>query len=508
MIHVMTAASLIGAVLAVLLGSYQWRRRGENELSGPLALAMFSGAWWAIMQAVVVWGHWEPARVGAAYAILPGVAVLVGCTVVYVLVLTGRQRRVTRRLMIVLGIHPAVMVLAITADPWLHLVYPTVGLDAGGRFAFEFGPIFWLHSAYSYGLLLMSALLLTLSLRPAVRGHRAVLAIALVALLLPLLGNTVLLLASGRGQLDLGPLLFLITAGLWSWVARYRARLDVVPVSTRDVLAALSDGVVVVDATGVIIDANPRGHELLARLRAKGAEPRTALGRSWEEVVDDRYLRLLAGVDQRLLVLDDSTVLDVRLERMHSSEGRSRGAVVVARDVTELERLREELAELAVRDTLTGLFNRRHLGPSLEAAVAAAEATGSPLSVVMLDVDRFKKVNDAHGHAVGDSVLEQVARLLAAGVRDEDVVARSGGEEFVLVLPGATEEQAVARAEALRARCSAHRFETTAGPLHVTVSLGVAEHRQGITADDLLIRADRSLYGAKAAGRDRVRVAV
>ncbi|MFW7414373.1 histidine kinase N-terminal 7TM domain-containing diguanylate cyclase [Demequina sp. SO4-18] len=508
MIHVMTLASLIGAVLAVGLGAYHWRRRAQNELSGPLALAMFCGAWWALMQAVVVWGRWDPARVGAAYAILPGLAVLVACTVVYALVLTGRHRRVTRRLMVFLSIHPAVIVLAIAADPWLRLVYPTVGENADGRFAIEFGPLFWFHSAYSYGLLLASAVLIALSLLRSVRGHRAIFAIALVALLLPLLGNTVLLLASGSGRLDPGPLLFLITAGLWSWVARYRARLDVVPVSTRDVLAALSDGVVVVDATGVIIDANPRGHDLLARLRAKGANTGTVLGRSWEAVVDDRYLRLLAGVDQRLLVLDDSTVFDVRLERMHSSEGRSRGAVVVARDVTELERLREELAELAVRDTLTGLFNRRHLGPSLEAAVAAAEASGSSLSVVMLDVDRFKQVNDAHGHAVGDAVLEQVARLLGAGVRDQDVVARSGGEEFVLVLPGASGAQAADRAEALRARCSAHEFETDAGPLHVTVSLGVAEYRHGITADDLLIQADRSLYEAKAAGRDRVRIAV
>ncbi|MDN4479943.1 histidine kinase N-terminal 7TM domain-containing diguanylate cyclase [Demequina muriae] len=502
----MTATSLVGAVLAVMLGTYHWRRRASNALSGPLALAMFCGAWWAVMQAVVVWGAWEPARVAAAYAILPGLAVLVACTVVFVLVLAGLERRVTRRLLILLAIHPVAILLAIAADPWLRLVFSAIGEDAAGRFVMEFGPVFWIHSTYSYGLTLMSAALLVRALLRSVRGHRAVLAIALAALLLPSFGNTLMLIAAERGQVDLGPLLFLITAGLWSWVAVYRARLGVVPVSTRDVLAALSDGVVVVDAAGVVIDANPRGHELLSRLRPRGAAVSAVLGRPWEQLVDDRYLRLLADGDQHLLVLDDRTVLDLRLERMRSAEGRSRGAVVVARDVTELERLREELAELAVRDSLTGLFNRRYLGPSLEAGVAAADATATPLSVVMLDVDRFKQVNDTHGHAVGDAVLEQLARILAAGIRDGDVVARSGGEEFILVLPGATKKQAAVRAEELRARCSTHEFATEAGPLHVTVSLGVAEHRPGVTADGLLIDADRSLYRAKAGGRDRVAV--
>jgi diguanylate cyclase (GGDEF)-like protein len=171
--------------------------------------------------------------------------------------------------------------------------------------------------------------------------------------------------------------------------------------------------------------------------------------------------------------------------------------VVVVRDITELERLRAELTDLALRDGLTGVHNRRHL-------TAVLDAQDGDLSVVMIDVDHFKSVNDRYGHAVGDQVLVRVAQQLYGAVRDTDTVARYGGEEFVVVLPGTTATDAAERADDWRRRCSAVVVDTPRGPLTVTFSAGVAHLRPGDHPDDLLRRADEALYEAKLGGRDRV----
>lgn len=159
------------------------------------------------------------------------------------------------------------------------------------------------------------------------------------------------------------------------------------------------------------------------------------------------------------------------------------------------------LARLSTADPLTGLLNRRGVDTLLG---QVDEQDLLRLSVVMADVDHFKKVNDTHGHSVGDGVLRAVASKLADVVRESDAVARYGGEEFLMVLPGATEKQALRIAE--RAREAVAREPIRAGDLEVpvTVSFGVAEWSAGESRDSLVKRADDALYEAKEGGRDQV----
>lgn len=161
----------------------------------------------------------------------------------------------------------------------------------------------------------------------------------------------------------------------------------------------------------------------------------------------------------------------------------------------------EELARLARRDALTGLPNRRALEEELAREAARAARAGAPLSAVALDVDRFKLVNDRHGHAAGDAVLQAIASRAAAALRGGDVLARVGGEEFVALLPGADLARAVEVAERIRARIGA---EPVGAAGVVTVSLGCAALAPGEDGRSLLARADARLYEAKRAGRDRV----
>jgi len=188
-----------------------------------------------------------------------------------------------------------------------------------------------------------------------------------------------------------------------------------------------------------------------------------------------------------------------------------RAAVVAIRRAQALESTRADnrrLEELATTDALTRLMNRRALLDRLSAEVDRARRFRKQLSLLMMDVDHFKQINDLHGHLVGDSVLRQLGTLLATLVRTIDVVARYGGEEFVLILPETATDGAAVFAERLREGVHSHRFDFAGKPtFHLTCSVGVATFPAPRVAstEDLFARADEALYRAKAGGRNQVR---
>ena len=168
--------------------------------------------------------------------------------------------------------------------------------------------------------------------------------------------------------------------------------------------------------------------------------------------------------------------------------------------------LRERLRTQSVRDHLTSLFNRRYMEETLERELRRAQRNSVPLSVIMVDVDHFKRFNDDHGHDAGDALLAELGRLLRSHVRVEDVPCRVGGEEFAIVMPGAAAKDALRRAEELRE--AAHRLRIVHRGVSlgaVSISLGVAAFPEHAAATDVLLRAaDSALYRAKREGRDRV----
>ena len=172
-----------------------------------------------------------------------------------------------------------------------------------------------------------------------------------------------------------------------------------------------------------------------------------------------------------------------------------------------LERSATQARTLALTDALTGCVNRRALEARARSALAHAARHGQPLSLVIVDLDHFKRVNDTHGHAAGDLALTHAGQLLRDAVRPDDVVARFGGEEFCVLLRDTASEPARIAAERLRAAIAASPVPTPAGPLPLTASLGVATARPDEPWEALFHRADEALYAAKHGGRDRVTVA-
>ena len=165
----------------------------------------------------------------------------------------------------------------------------------------------------------------------------------------------------------------------------------------------------------------------------------------------------------------------------------------------------ERTEKLATTDGLTGLFNRRTFNQLLEQRVREAQRYNRPVSLLLLDVDHFKKVNDTYGHPAGDAVLRGVARLAQKAARDTDLVARYGGEEMALILPETDLKGALVMAERIRAAVQAGKHATDQGNLQVTLSVGVSTWPQGgQSPEELLESADKALYRAKQAGRNRV----
>ena len=252
-----------------------------------------------------------------------------------------------------------------------------------------------------------------------------------------------------------------------------------------------------------------------------GSTPEETMSQRLEEVLPPRSLKIALGMLERELptldAADPGRTRTVEIEEYRKDgslvwientlsvlwDERQRPVAIigVSRDVSERRRLVDELANLAVTDPLTGAFNRRYLLEELLRELKRCERFAVPFSLIMLDIDHFKVVNDRCGHEMGDRVLVGFVELIRARLRVTDLLARWGGEEFLILLVNTALPQALVLADALRERIQDRPFP---GFGSLTASLGVAQYRDGEGVDALLTRVDNLMYQAKWEGRNRV----
>jgi diguanylate cyclase (GGDEF)-like protein len=240
------------------------------------------------------------------------------------------------------------------------------------------------------------------------------------------------------------------------------------------------------------------GVELCRRIRQRKSEPYT-------------YILLLTGRKQRRDVIEglDAGADDYVTKPFDPQELRVRlrtGKRILCLQ-EQLISAREALREMATRDSLTGLWNRASIIDILGNDLARTRRQQASLSVVMVDLDHFKEINDTHGHQVGDAVLREAAQAMRCATRPYDSVGRHGGEEFLIVLPGCDSTNAVSHAERLRSAVGRVIVESLRGPVRVSASMGVAVTKGEVDVLSLVRMADGALYQAKHRGRDRVELA-
>ena len=243
-----------------------------------------------------------------------------------------------------------------------------------------------------------------------------------------------------------------------------------------------------------------------------GYSERSLLGRPFDGVViesrrDDLSALVRAALEGADVFQHDSqtrrrdgSLVDLVIDLAPLREapgGEIVGVSAILQDITERKQLERELRFQSIRDPLTGLYNRRHFELELRRAVRLAERHGNAGAVMLVDIDRFKVVNDSRGHPVGDEVLRDLASALAGSVRDSDVVARLGGDEFAVLLPNVDRAGAAATADKLLAAA-----RSALEPWRSSVSVGASHFGPGATLDSkrVLASADQALYRVKAAG--------
>jgi diguanylate cyclase (GGDEF)-like protein/PAS domain S-box-containing protein len=291
----------------------------------------------------------------------------------------------------------------------------------------------------------------------------------------------------------------------------------------RRLFEAAQDGILLLDAeTGMITDVNPFLVKMLGYTREEIVEKRLwevgafkdieASQEAFKALQRNEYIRY----EDLPLRAKNGKLIDVEFVSNVYLIGSGKVIQCNIRDITERKQAQDALLksqallrEQSVRDHLTGLFNRRYMEETLERELLRASRKGLSLGIMMLDVDHFKRFNDTWGHAAGDKILHELGSLLLRQFRREDIASRYGGDEFIIILPDASREVALERANRLcehtrrlKTHFKGHTFEM------ITFSVGVAASPEnGITSTEILKAADTALYLAKHEGRGRVVVA-
>lgn len=502
------------AVLVVLrdLG-YLWPRRREPATLALLTLAIASGTWAFLNLVSIMSPALEFKEVLEIVQYVPG-SVAPVAWVWFALAFTRRRADLSRWPMLVLVALSLITVgLSIAESTEPLLVRETALVDLGSVVGLQVA-----HGSWHWVFLLVRnvavvgatvAIARYLVRIPESRHRIAIAAVASVAALTPELAH--LGAMPGAAWADLTATGFALASSLMG-VGLLRPRLRALgPVARAHVLDELRDPLVVLDGRGRVVDVN-RAAERVLGLRPYGDVP-IALGTLWASSRSEPHpraritLEANEGDGQR-----GPRIYEVTSTPLGDPDALGHTALVL-RDLTaqdrmerELRNASEELERLANTDPLTGLANRRHFMEVLNREIERAERYERPLSLVLLDLDHFKKVNDTHGHAAGDDVLKEAAQALLSVCRDVDLAARWGGEELALLLPETDGFGARTVAERVRERIAARGYSSPSGQaFRVTGSLGVASLSRDIATGEALLQAtDEALYQAKAAGRNRV----
>jgi diguanylate cyclase (GGDEF)-like protein/PAS domain S-box-containing protein len=283
----------------------------------------------------------------------------------------------------------------------------------------------------------------------------------------------------------------------------------------RTIFEAAPIGVALADARvpWTLLQANSALGEML------GVQPGQLIGRGALTLIDESQRAAAQGQLQPLLDGEDDRVaveLQIRAAGLDplwvnvsgavitGADGRPEHLVLQLQDITDRKRFEGELRVYAERDPLTGLLNRRRLAEELARAIAENDRYGTPAMLLVCDLDNLKLVNDTLGHTAGDELIKGVARAFGERVRETDVLARMGGDEFAVLLPHTGLEQALAMAERLRAAVLELDLVAGGQKLHTTVSVGIAPVGDGLTAGGSLVAGDLAMYEAKRRGRNRI----
>lgn len=282
----------------------------------------------------------------------------------------------------------------------------------------------------------------------------------------------------------------------------------------KSLVEGISEGIIAVDSKGKVFAVNPSAEKMF------GYTSKEFIGMQIEELIPERlrkvheshrerFMKKMVsremGEGKNLTALDKwgkKFPVEVGLNKIDYHKEKS--VVAIITDITKRLQAEELLKKAAMTDSLTELYNRRAFNELLSFHENKSAYEKDSYSIIMGDIDHFKSINDNYGHDAGDNVLKSLAKIIQKSIRRNDVAARWGGEEFIILVPETSAEGGVIFAEKFRKEIENTYIETGSDKINVTMSLGVAQKKQGKTAEEVIKEADKNMYTAKQSGRNRV----
>ncbi len=521
--HVLSLPLTISALISLSVALLVLSRR--NVTGGiTLILLLLQLFTWAGISAVM----WSlPTLQGQVFCLMLAHSVILGVPLGFLIFsaqIADNDHWLTWTNILLLALEPIITLFVIWAGTTRPLYFSSFRLITVGEFSellWSRGSWFWVSTAYGYLLVVVSVILLMRALLRAGPYARLQVGTVLIGSLLPWGVNIyTLFFQSPSSNFDLTPLSAAAAALIFAYALFRQRLLDILPVARGVMIEKMADGVLVLDRQGRILDVNPAAQRILLT----GSD---IFGRDIRDVhpMLQALMDAAPGGESNFEVqsrMDPSRTFDVSVVFLLDRRDRKNGRLITFRDVTEhklaenelqkmnarlqrqigkISRLRDELQDQAIRDPLTGLFNRRYLQETLNRELNRARRGDYPISVVMMDLDDFKQVNDTYGHKAGDQALRSLGEIIRSHIRESDIACRFGGEEFVLVLPETNPQIAGQRAEHIRREFQSTKSFKEKKDITPTLSAGVAAFpANGKTAEIILDAADQAMYAAKARG--------
>lgn len=415
------------------------------------------------------------------------------------------------KLKYVLGVMLVPAILAILAITWQanHLLFAEASyLETGqyGQFRFTPGPLYFIKPLYFYAAGIIGTSVIILKYKNGTQRFKRQAIYFFMSALIPVFVTSSYLVETTTSWFNITPYGTTLAVVLFSFAHRRYGLKNAATAIKNKVVDGLHEGVIIFDPDEIHVGSNRAAEQLF---------PELAHARLGEAITEMHYLPFDSSTLRKTEVsqLEYSKNTDglsrtysLSIDRMNQ-EGNLLGYCVLCHNITALKCAMNDLQTRAHTDPLTGLFNRSYFFEKACCEIGAATENNAPLSVVMFDLDHFKRVNDVYGHACGDHVLQSVASLAGNLVRKTDVLARYGGEEFCILLTSTDIVAAVSRAETIRKAICDRILTFDEQHIRVTASFGVAEFDFELDCGDInntLKRADSKLYTCKENGRNRV----
>lgn len=425
----------------------------------------------------------------------------------------GRERLMTTKATLATLALPAVSSLLMLTNDLHHLMYQNIQLRDDTPWPlidFTMGIGYVVNGSYTLACGLVGMWMLARNMRQTLNVYRKQTITMFVSLFIPIGASLIYTMNLTPYHIDPVPATMSFTNLLYCWSILSSGMLTSTPVVRENILESMRDGVLVLDPAGRIADYNKAASLLFPFLapaligsNAVQAFPRQHLR------PEDADMGFLEAEDRQIEWLEGQ---EIRYYRIRSSPVYHRGGALIGRtvvvlDVTETVLLHRKLERMATHDGMTQIYNRTYFVECSERLLSEARQTAEPLAFALLDIDRFKLINDTYGHDIGDQVIRHVVSSCKIYLSDRDVFGRYGGEEFALCMPGREPDDAYSLLERIRRELASGPVMTTAGPVNVTASFGLSAATRNLPLKLLTKQADDALYRAKQSGRNNVQIA-